>query len=66
MDARRERDLVIVLHEAIEHIRYEDDEVVNVGILECAGQFDFASRVHAPIAELHSAKDWSGAAAGLT
>ena len=66
LNARRERDLVVVLHEAIEHIRYEDDEVVDVGILECTGQFDFAGRVHAPIAELHSAKDWSGAAMGLT
>ena len=49
-NARRKGNLVVMLHQPIEHIRYEDDEMVDVGIFECAGQFDFAGRVHAPIA----------------
>ena len=35
---------------SIKHVRYEDDKVINVSILECARQFDFARGVHAPIA----------------
>ena len=39
-----------MFNKAIKHISYEDDEVVDVGMLERPRQFDLALRFHAPIA----------------
>ena len=35
--------------ETIEHVSYENDEMVNVRILECAGQLDLFRRFHTPL-----------------
>ena len=50
INARRERDSIIVRDETLEHVCYEDDEMVDVDILKVAGQLDLALalRVHAP------------------
>ena len=50
INARRQRDSIVVRDEAFEHVCYEDDEMVDVDILKVSGQLNLALtlRFHAP------------------